>query len=307
MKYAINGLLSLTPDGFPLLGETTEVAQPLVGGRGVDQGGPGRRAHDRGVDDARRAGDRPAPLRHHPLLPRTRATTTTSAPAAPSTTTRRTASCTRASSGRRSATSAARRTTRAPQALGAVYFQAGGWERPHWYESNAALVEHYGDRRPPARVGRALVVADHERRAPRAARARRHDRPRAVRDLRHQRTGRARLPAAPHGQQLRRRGRAFGVHAAARRPAAASVPTSRSCASPTTRSASSPARSTAHATSTGSARTSPTTARSRSSTTPSAFATIGVWGPKARALVESITSERHLRRRASLRHRRPRC
>jgi heterotetrameric sarcosine oxidase gamma subunit len=30
------------------------------------------------------------------------------------------------------------------QALGAVYFQAGGWERPHWYESNAGLVEHYG-------------------------------------------------------------------------------------------------------------------------------------------------------------------
>ena len=25
MKYAINGLLSLTPDGFPLLGETIEV------------------------------------------------------------------------------------------------------------------------------------------------------------------------------------------------------------------------------------------------------------------------------------------
>lgn len=30
------------------------------------------------------------------------------------------------------------------QALGAVYFQAGGWERPHWYESNAPLVEKYG-------------------------------------------------------------------------------------------------------------------------------------------------------------------
>ncbi len=28
--------------------------------------------------------------------------------------------------------------------LGAVYFQAGGWERPHWYESNAPLVEKYG-------------------------------------------------------------------------------------------------------------------------------------------------------------------
>ena len=32
----------------------------------------------------------------------------------------------------------------ATQALGAVYFEAGGWERPHWYESNAGLVEKYG-------------------------------------------------------------------------------------------------------------------------------------------------------------------
>ncbi len=31
----------------------------------------------------------------------------------------------------------------ATQALGAVYFEAGGWERPHWYESNAHLVEKY--------------------------------------------------------------------------------------------------------------------------------------------------------------------
>ena len=43
IKYAINGLLSLTPDGFPLLGETRRGAQPLVGRRGVDQGGPRRR------------------------------------------------------------------------------------------------------------------------------------------------------------------------------------------------------------------------------------------------------------------------
>jgi glycine cleavage system aminomethyltransferase T/glycine/D-amino acid oxidase-like deaminating enzyme len=32
----------------------------------------------------------------------------------------------------------------ATSALGAVYFEAGGWERPHWYESNAPLVEKYG-------------------------------------------------------------------------------------------------------------------------------------------------------------------
>ena len=33
-------------------------------------------------------------------------------------------------------------------ALGAVYFEAGGWERPHWYESNAPLLEQYADRIP---------------------------------------------------------------------------------------------------------------------------------------------------------------
>ena len=61
------------------------------------------------------------------------------------------------------------------QALGAVFFEAAGWERPQWYESNAPLLEEYGDRVGRARggVGRALVVADHQRRAPRDARARR--------------------------------------------------------------------------------------------------------------------------------------
>jgi glycine cleavage system aminomethyltransferase T len=34
------------------------------------------------------------------------------------------------------------------EALGAVYFEAGGWERPHWYESNAPLLEKYADRIP---------------------------------------------------------------------------------------------------------------------------------------------------------------
>jgi glycine cleavage system aminomethyltransferase T/glycine/D-amino acid oxidase-like deaminating enzyme len=33
-------------------------------------------------------------------------------------------------------------------ALGAVYFEAGGWERPQWYESNAPLLEKYADRIP---------------------------------------------------------------------------------------------------------------------------------------------------------------
>jgi glycine cleavage system aminomethyltransferase T/glycine/D-amino acid oxidase-like deaminating enzyme len=32
------------------------------------------------------------------------------------------------------------------QELGAVFFETAGWERPHWYESNAKLLEEYGDR-----------------------------------------------------------------------------------------------------------------------------------------------------------------
>jgi glycine cleavage system aminomethyltransferase T/glycine/D-amino acid oxidase-like deaminating enzyme len=30
--------------------------------------------------------------------------------------------------------------------LGAVFYETAGWERPHWYESNSLLLEEYGDR-----------------------------------------------------------------------------------------------------------------------------------------------------------------
>ncbi|MEX1038942.1 MAG: FAD-dependent oxidoreductase [Acidimicrobiia bacterium] len=33
-------------------------------------------------------------------------------------------------------------------ALGALFFEAGGWERPHWYETNSALVEKYREQIP---------------------------------------------------------------------------------------------------------------------------------------------------------------
>ncbi len=35
------------------------------------------------------------------------------------------------------------------EALGAVFYETAGWERPWWYESNAPLVEEYGDRVMP--------------------------------------------------------------------------------------------------------------------------------------------------------------
>jgi glycine cleavage system aminomethyltransferase T/glycine/D-amino acid oxidase-like deaminating enzyme len=34
------------------------------------------------------------------------------------------------------------------QALGATFIETAGWERPNWYESNAPLLEQYGDRIP---------------------------------------------------------------------------------------------------------------------------------------------------------------
>ncbi|WOP39069.1 FAD-dependent oxidoreductase [Streptomyces sp. Li-HN-5-13] len=53
--------------------------------------------------------------------------------------------------------------------LGAVFFEAVGWERPQWYESNADLLEVYGDRVMPrehewdARWWSPIVNAEHLR------------------------------------------------------------------------------------------------------------------------------------------------
>ena len=65
------------------------------------------------------------------------------------------------------AASASRRSTRASEALGAVFFEAAGWERPQWYESNAPLLEEYGDRVTPreaewdARWWSPIINAEH--------------------------------------------------------------------------------------------------------------------------------------------------
>ena len=68
MRYAINGLLSLTCDGNPILGESRGQGT-LDRRRRLDQGGPGRRPRGRRVDDPRPLRDRPPPQRHRPLPP----------------------------------------------------------------------------------------------------------------------------------------------------------------------------------------------------------------------------------------------
>ena len=143
MKYAINGLLSLTPDGYPLLGETIEVRNlwsaaavwikegPGVGRmiaewmtHGVSEIDPHQSDIARFYPYARNDHHVRARCAEHfnktygIVHPREQW--------------------------------ASERNIRTPpyhhrtEALGAVYFQAGGWERPHWYESNAPLVDHYG-------------------------------------------------------------------------------------------------------------------------------------------------------------------
>src|ERR687889_887187 len=52
-------------------------------------------------------------------------------------------------------------------ARGAVFFETAGWERPHWYASNASLLEEYGDRVMPrehewdARWWSPIINAEH--------------------------------------------------------------------------------------------------------------------------------------------------
>lgn len=53
------------------------------------------------------------------------------------------------------------------KALGAVFFETAGWERPNWYEANANLLARYGDKCPPrenewdARWWSPIIVAEH--------------------------------------------------------------------------------------------------------------------------------------------------
>jgi glycine cleavage system aminomethyltransferase T/glycine/D-amino acid oxidase-like deaminating enzyme len=142
IKYAINGLLSLTPDGFPLLGETevrnlwSAAAVWIKEGPGAGRmlaewmthGTPEIDPHQSDV-----ARFYPYARNEHHIRARcAEHYNKTYGIVHP-----------------REQWASERNLRCAPyhartEALGAVYFQAGGWERPHWYSSNAALVEEYG-------------------------------------------------------------------------------------------------------------------------------------------------------------------
>jgi glycine cleavage system aminomethyltransferase T/glycine/D-amino acid oxidase-like deaminating enzyme len=143
IKYAINGLLSLTPDAMPLIGETVEVKHLWSAAAIWIKEGPGT---GRAVAEWMTHG--------YPELDPHASDIARFYPYA------RTDRHVRArcaehfnktygivhpreqwASERNKRMSPAHART---EALGAFYFEAGGWERPHWYESNAPLVEEYG-------------------------------------------------------------------------------------------------------------------------------------------------------------------
>ena len=219
VKYAINGLIALTPDGMPILGETPEVKGLWSAAAVWVKEGPGRRQvrWPSGWCTASRTSTCTPPTSAASTRTRRPARTSRRAPSRRSR--RPTASSTRPSSTRptadlrlspmHDAARGARRRLLRGRRLGAPAVVRG--ERAARRASTASS-------RAPARVGRALVVADHQRRAPRDARARRHLRPLGVRDLRHQRPRRARRPAADRDAPDGRPGRPRRLHARCCRP-----------------------------------------------------------------------------------------
>ncbi|HYR49789.1 MAG TPA: FAD-dependent oxidoreductase, partial [Candidatus Eisenbacteria bacterium] len=145
VKYAINGILSLTPDGMPVLGESPDVKGLWSAAAVWVKEGPGTgkalaewMVHGESEIDLH-SSDIARFHEHQKTRAHVRA---------------------RAAEGfnktygivHPSEQWATNRNVRlAPfhereKELGATFFEAAGWERPQWYESNAPLLDEFGDR-----------------------------------------------------------------------------------------------------------------------------------------------------------------
>lgn len=145
IRYAIDGLLSLTPDGFPVLGETIEVKNlwsaaavwikegPGVGRLIAEWMTHGKPEIDPHHSDIARFNDYARDW-HHVEARTSEGFIKTYGIVHP-----------------REQWSSNRNVRLSPfypreVELGAEFFETAGWERPQWYASNADLVEKYGDR-----------------------------------------------------------------------------------------------------------------------------------------------------------------
>src|SRR5438270_13260451 len=166
VKYAINGILSLTPDGMPVLGESPDVTGLWSAADVWVKEGPGT---GKAVAEWMVHGESEIDL-HSSDIARFHEH-------------QRTRAHVRARAGEGfnktygivhpSEQWASNRNVRlAPfhvreRELGAVFFEAAGWERPQWYESNAPLLDEFGDRVTrrtvewDARGGSPVINAEH--------------------------------------------------------------------------------------------------------------------------------------------------
>jgi glycine cleavage system aminomethyltransferase T/glycine/D-amino acid oxidase-like deaminating enzyme len=145
IKYAINGLLSLTPDGLPLLGETPEVKGlwsaaavwvkegPGVGKSLAEWMTRGESEIDLQSSDIARFYEHQR-SRQHVRARAAEGFNKTYGIVHP-------AEQWESNRNVRLSPFYARE-----RELGAVFFEAAGWERPQWYESNAKLLDEFGDR-----------------------------------------------------------------------------------------------------------------------------------------------------------------
>lgn len=143
VKYAINGLIALTPDGMPLLGETPEVkglwsaaAVWVKEGPGVGKSVAEWMVHGESHIDLHSSDisrfHAHQKTRHHVKARTFEAFPKTYGIVHPA-----------------EQWSSDRNLRISPlhgraQELGAVFYEAAGWERPQWYEANAHLLERYG-------------------------------------------------------------------------------------------------------------------------------------------------------------------
>ncbi|RYU09926.1 GcvT family protein [Nocardioides iriomotensis] len=143
MRYAINGLLSLTCDGSPILGESevrglwTAAAVWIKEGPGVGRAVAEWMTHghpeiDVNASDVARFHQHQK-RREHTRLRTTEAFIKTYGIIHPSE---------QYESDREQRLSPMHESQKK---LGAFFYETAGWERPHWYESNAHLLEVYGD------------------------------------------------------------------------------------------------------------------------------------------------------------------
>jgi heterotetrameric sarcosine oxidase gamma subunit len=144
IRYAINGLLSLTPDGYPILGESPQVKGLWSAAAVWVKEGPGvgRLVAEWMVDGTPEIDGHHSDIARFYPHQRTRQHVKSRTDESFNKTYGIVHPSEQWGSDRDVRLSPMNARERE---LGAVFFETAGWERPHWYESNAPLLEKYGD------------------------------------------------------------------------------------------------------------------------------------------------------------------